>query len=155
MRIVKEIVHTDSVNITPGSTPFSESKPTWLYWDPYDNKWTWAHQNFPHVHVRDYELRRNIVYYFAYCEFIKCLYFMYGYDIQKNKWYRSYELESFRYMTISESLRNTYIVREGERCDIYVYDKNGPYIRRIIHPQSESFSEKSWKWLSWINPFRK
>lgn len=154
MRIFEEVVYQDDVEVQPNSTSFIKSTLVWLYWNGNERRWKWSRNSYPHIDIQNVILNKDYVYYFVYSDFISCLYFLYVRSISEEKWYKSFDKHDFPHMTKSEIVGQYHKIHAGEKHQIFVFDENGPYMRNVYHP-SETFTEKSWRVLTSMIPFRK
>lgn len=154
MRIEEEITHSGVIQIEPDTTAFVKSALTWLYWDGDRSEWTWSDEYFPKMRIPHESLEKHKIYYFVLSVSLKCLYFMYIFNIRTNAWSKGWVHNVFQEMLHAEATLGDYTLYPGETHDLYIFDKRGPYLRRVHYPE-ETYSDKMWRILSIINPFRK
>jgi len=153
MKIEEEYVYNGIVNIGDDTSMFNKATLMWLYWNGTMNRWEWGSGHNP-INKEETKLDRTIIYYFIYDGVLNSIWFVCAYSIKANLWLKPYSLDVFRHFTKNYIHGNSRTICPGETLYFFVYDTKAPYIRKVIYPK-ETVGEKTWRVLSWINPFKK
>lgn len=153
MKLVKESVYNGIVDIGPKSSVFSKGLRCWLFWNGESDKWEWGnHQG--NIKISPSTLNKCTIYYFIYDGLLKSLWFVCAYDIRSALWIEPDHTLNFNGIVKNYIHGDQRPIGVGETLYFFVYDTKAPYIRKVTYPQ-ETISQKSWRILSYINPFSK